>query len=560
MADFSSVQVYLRIRPLIPEENDNIIIDYKIRNHNDDNDEDDEDDRDHDHDQQQDQQSVLFQVKIPAEKEPEAKLQTKAVRQPNHDVTAAIATTTTATTSTTLTNASPFGSIPTLSRYRDDIWKSYSGFSNIFEETTDTERLYQATVQPLICNKELVTEQNQSVCLFTYGHTGSGKSHTLLGYPHIEDGLYKFAAIDLLKQIQVQSSSSSSPSSPGHQAGANNKTDDVIENENTNENKKCLLLRITELYKDKVVDLLTSQSCFIRESGNKVQIRGPMIEDEWGRINQQPLGTLCVTVHDVVACVENACRSRRVGTSTHHTQSSRSHLVLEMEIITPKLFHQRNLLMTQETQLTRLMWLKDLRNGGHKQQQLPKWTEDYNNNTDKKKNVRQEIKKYQVLVKNTKQVLEHWSSSSSSTSQNKVGGTVVFCDLAGNEYIRDATQSTTREEREESAEINKSLLAVKEMIRSLSSSSNSNSTTQPLTKQQQQQQQQRHPLRHITYRNSKLTMLLKRHLGETQKGRRSTVMLAHISPSQHSLKKTINTLNYSSMVSTTCPTTSRTTY
>mmetsp|Transcript_20483 Transcript_20483/g.33231 ORF Transcript_20483/g.33231 Transcript_20483/m.33231 type:complete len:135 (-) Transcript_20483:45-449(-) len=113
-----------------------------------------------------------------------------------------------------------------------------------------------------------------------------------------------------------------------------------------------------------------------------------------------------------------------------------------------------------------------------------------------------------------------------------LGGTLVFCDLAGNEYARDSADST-KEEREEAIEINKSLFAVKKMIRSLG------------RKQQQGQRGENgaesRP-HHITYRDSKLAMCLKRHL-ETR-----AVMLAHVSPSEESLKKTMNTLDYSSMV------------
>lgn len=109
------------------------------------------------------------------------------------------------------------------------------------------------------------------------------------------------------------------------------------------------------------------------------------------------------------------------------------------------------------------------------------------------------------------------------------------------EYARDADGST-KEEMEEAAEINKSLLAVKEMIRSLSAKHQNSRTPR---------KQQKH--QHVPYRDSKLTMMLRRHLDT------SAVMLAHISPSQDSSKKTLNTLNYSSMVTLTSNTSPQTT-
>lgn len=423
----AAVQVYLRIRPLIPEEDGHQLISYKVDD------------------------AHTFQLKLPD----------RGSQPPRN---------------------SAFSWAPSL-RHRQEKFKACDGLAGVLQQDCLNERAYKMAVRPLV---EPIVERNESACVFTYGHTGSGKSHTLLGYGD-EPGAYKFAAADLLERIRAQ------------------------------DPEKCLLVRVTELYKgDRVLDLLTREECSIRQDAKgRVQVRGPMVQDDLGRIEQRPLGKLCQTPQQVTECVEVACKSRRVGTSTHHSQSSRSHLVLELEVVTPQLMDQRNLLLKRDAHLTRLKWLQMERLlYKHKERELPEWTTEHSSLT-----LHKEIKQYEKLVKSSQQEL--------ALTSKTLGGTLVFCDLAGNEYAQDSAGST-KEEREEAAEINKSLLAVKEMIRSLG-----------LRVRRQGKDAKG---RHVPYRDSKLAMCLKRHL-ETR-----AVMLAHISPSAQSLKKTVNTLNYSSMV------------
>ncbi|CAB9505402.1 Kinesin-like protein [Seminavis robusta] len=425
------VQVFVRLRPLIPEEEGHEVIEFKTN----------------------DRQSQ-FQLKQPSQEEAPAKINPV------------------------------FAGAPPLRR-RKDQWKSFDGFNKILKDDKNNEQVYQATIQPLVT---AVAEQpNLSACVFTYGHTGSGKSHTLLGYDD-ELGVYKFAAAEMLEQLA----------------------------DNDDNGKMMLLVRVSELYKDTVHDLLTKEQCSIRQDGKGVvQVRGPMKEDDLGRIDQLPLGKLCSTAPEVVDCVEAAVASRRVGISTHHSQSSRSHLVVELEVVTAELVEQRNLLMTRDAHLTRLKWLQTERSfGKHLDRPMPKWTKPYMDGNAPTK-LRKEILQYETLVKESKQCV--------AKLEKNLGGTLVFCDLAGNEYARDAAGST-KEEMEEAAEINKSLLAVKEMIRSLNNNAKGKGTN------------------HVPYRDSKLTMMLRRHLDN------KAVMMAHLSPSQESWRKTINTLTYAALV------------
>lgn len=101
-------------------------------------------------------------------------------------------------------------------------------------------------------------------------------------------------------------------------------------------------------------------------------------------------------------------------------------------------------------------------------------------------------------------------------------GKCSFVDLAGNERGAD-TQTANRQTRREGAEINKSLLALKECIRALSRHSS-----------------------HLPFRGSKLTQVLRDSFigGEQNK----TCMIAMISPSLNSVENTLNTLRYANRV------------
>ncbi|ONH98124.1 hypothetical protein PRUPE_7G231000 [Prunus persica] len=112
------------------------------------------------------------------------------------------------------------------------------------------------------------------------------------------------------------------------------------------------------------------------------------------------------------------------------------------------------------------------------------------------------------------------SADGTESKPARLIGKLSFIDLAGSERGADTTDND-KQTRMEGAEINKSLLALKECIRALDSDQG-----------------------HIPFRGSKLTEVLR----DSFVGDSRTVMISCISPSSGSCEHTLNTLRYADRV------------
>ncbi|XP_004487846.1 kinesin-like protein KIN-13A [Cicer arietinum] len=127
----------------------------------------------------------------------------------------------------------------------------------------------------------------------------------------------------------------------------------------------------------------------------------------------------------------------------------------------------------------------------------------------------------QLVVKKHNEVKESRRNNDGNEARSvKVVGKISFIDLAGSERGADTTDND-RQTRIEGAEINKSLLALKECIRALDNDQI-----------------------HIPFRGSKLTEVLR----DSFVGNSKTVMISCISPGAGSCEHTLNTLRYADRV------------
>lgn len=183
---------------------------------------------------------------------------------------------------------------------------------------------------------------------FSYGYTGGGKTHTMIGYGE-EKGMYRLAAEQLLSEI-----------SHGEAC-----------------DQLFLYATACEVYGDKVFDLLGEEKleCSLKvDAEGELQVLGPVDAsddltcEEKGQFTEQDfpehlrqllvpvdsnyIGTLMQrtkglravevrNAEDLDAVSKSCVQKRASGDSTEHTQSSRSHAVLKVEVVSQRLLDAR---------------------------------------------------------------------------------------------------------------------------------------------------------------------------------------------------------------------------
>ena len=142
---------------------------------------------------------------------------------------------------------------------------------------------------------------------------------------------------------------------------------------------------------------------------------------------------------------------------------------------------------------------------------------------------------FQIALKPDSRASE---TASESREDESLGARLSLVDLAGSERGADRGKAVSESVRREGAEINTSLLALKECIRALSGGSKIEKSAEPFgcTPEESSAEKARVP-----FRGSKLTTVLR----DAFVGKKSrTVLLAHISPGHDAAEHTVNTLRY----------------
>ncbi|PLB54890.1 P-loop containing nucleoside triphosphate hydrolase protein [Aspergillus steynii IBT 23096] len=392
---------------------------------------------------------------------------------------------------------------------RERSWKSAFSFDGAIEPHEHNSVVYNRTVAPIIPD----VLRGRCCNFFAYGHSGSGKTHTMIGYDFEnsdEFGLCLAAARQLATAL------------------------DGI-NAEDNAYRFGIGLRVYELRKNSAFDLLNNRTeCFVREGPDRrVYIRGEteMLED--GRVRVRPIATrACWNFEQLQRELQQGLKHRKTATSTVHDQSSRTHAIIEMEIITTDLLDARASVVDRQSELvpvgkyaTDVYIEEQLRAVVQTEDGKYSPNPDYQVNQQRVDAAETQKAEFEARVKAAEQ---HESEVFTTTARAHecIGGRLVFVDLAGAEFISGADGAALKQspqEKQQGRQINTDLLALKEVIRA-------RSLAQP----------------RIPYRSSPLTMVLRHHFEASSDAQSS--MILTVSPATDQYAATMNTLKYGDLV------------
>lgn len=392
---------------------------------------------------------------------------------------------------------------------REQTWKSGFSYNGVFEPDENNHGIFDKVVAPVIPD----VLRGKSSNFFAYGHSGSGKTHTMIGYDFENNdqfGLCLAAARQLAAAL------------------------DTINAENT-ENQFGLGLRVYELRKNKAIDLLNDgNECFVREGPDgRVYIRGETETLENRNVRVRPIVTKsCWSFNQLQQELEKGLMYRKTATSSVHDQSSRTHAIMELEIITKDLLHARNEVIDRHSELVPVgkaatdIYIEEQSRGI-----ILTGDGNYVPNPDYQID-QQRIDAAEAMKadfeSSIKKAEAHVSGVFAAAAQvhQCIGGKLVFVDLAGAEFASSSNTSASNQspqEKQQGRQINTDLLALKEVIRARALA-----TTR------------------IPYRSSPLTMVLREHF-ESNPDTHSAMILT-ISPGADQFAATMNTLKYGDLV------------
>ena len=300
----------------------------------------------------------------------------------------------------------------------DRPWTSFSAFTAVFGPEDDNSRLYDTIVAPAI--PKVLRGGNCS--FFAYGHSGSGKTHTIIGYDYDNEkglGLYLAAARHLFDALGAINSEGT-----GQQFGIG-----------------CSLF---ELRNKAAFDLFNKRAeCHIREGPDgRTHIRGETEMLDGGKVRVCPIVKLpCWTFESLRQAVTEALKHRAVGSSSVHDQSSRTHAVLELEIVNKQLVDGRQALYDRQSELVPVGKLTTDISIEESMKGLIRtaegaWAPNPNYEINQVRIDAAEAEKAQFEAR-VAAAEKHIGNILESSNSPCLGGKMVFVDLAGAEYHQE---------------------------------------------------------------------------------------------------------------------------
>ncbi|EGX96004.1 kinesin family protein [Cordyceps militaris CM01] len=397
----------------------------------------------------------------------------------------------------------------------DKPWTSASAFTRVLSGDTSNAAAYTAVAQPAV--PRVLAGGCHSV--FAYGHSGSGKTHTVVGYQDESGpGLCLAAAEELFAHIATLNARGDE----GHP-------------------ELAIGLAVFELRQKAAFDLLNDGTkCHIREGPDgKVHIRGETETLADGKVRVRPIVKRpCWSLAELRDTLRDALARRAVGASSVHDQSSRTHAVLELEIVNAPLIAARAAVVDRQSELVPVgKRATDVAVAEQTKGVLRDADGTYRPNPGYVVNqalidaVDAEKAACEARVAEAE---AHVDAIRNGTDKAAcLGGRMVFVDLAGAEYQQDgnnnmAGTAQTPAERQEARQINADLLALKEVMRAWAAN-------KP----------------RVPYRASPLTMVLRETLGDAARhGGGGAGMVVTVSPATVHRTATLNSLKYASLMGT----------
>lgn len=385
-------------------------------------------------------------------------------------------------------------------------WSSPAAFRAVYGPEEGNGAVYDGVVARSIAR----VLRGETCSVFAYGHSGSGKTHTILGYDFGEEkdlGLCVRAARELFAALDGRDETQ----------------------------RLGIGLSVFELRSKTAFDLLNERTpCFVREGADgRIHIRGATETLDGGRVRVRPIAQqACWDMASFQQQLVQALAQRATGSSSVHDESSRTHAVVRMEVVNQPLVDARSALVERQSELvpvgklaTDIMVEEDTKSvfcgpDG-------KWVPNPDYRRDQARIDAIEVEKAQCEAR-VAAAEGHVEAVLQSSSADCLGAKMVFVDLAGAEYyegdgMRSQAGKQTAQERRESRQINSDLLALKEVMRAWS------------------QRQKRVP-----FRSSTLTMVLREHFAGAKQG--SSAVVVTVSPALGQFAATLNALKYASLV------------